>query len=137
MQVIKYMLFLSFLLVGFAACVSTQPTPSYGPMVGMPAEPGKCYAKSVFPDPIPGAEYREGLGYLAWAEVVCEGDINSKLVRKLKQALHQAGDLSAEQVSSGDPDEVFHDALMKYQKRERLPRGGFNKQTLTHLGVKW
>ena len=90
------------------------------------AQPGKCYAKCMI-------DSTKTFGQ--WEEVVCGQHINSKLIRKVANALQSKGykvDVFAEFM-----DSQLKAALSKFQKENKLPMGNLNIKTLNALDVSY
>ena len=78
------------------------------------------------------AELVKSGGYAEWKEVVCESDISPDLYRRIQEALIKEGFLTGIE-ADGRINQKTKEALVKYQKKNNLPIGSLDLETLSHL----
>ena len=75
-------------------------------------------------------------GYTEWKEVICQEDLTTNLVLKIQNALITKG-FGKTVIPSGDLNREWKTILVDYQKKQFLPVGNVNVETLDHLGVEY
>jgi hypothetical protein len=84
--------------------------------------PGHCYAKCKFSD--------KADDYGEWREVVCGEKVDEKFINSFQRALREKGYTIAE---SADVSPEMKKALVDFQKKNNLPFGNLNYETLKVL----
>lgn len=73
-------------------------------------------------------------GHMDWVEVVCENEVNQRLIANLRAALNAKGYHVLD--VSDDFSEEMQKVLKQYQVDNNLPVGSLNILTMNHLGIK-
>ena len=73
-------------------------------------------------------------GYTEWKEVVCKNDVSLKFIKNVQHALHKEGHGTDLKVD-GEFDKEWKTAMIDFQKKNYLPVGNLNMETLNHLKV--
>lgn len=78
---------------------------------------------------------KEG-GYTEWKEVVCQADVTPSFYRGLQEVLIEQGFL-VDIPADGKINQETKEALVKYQKKNYLPVGSLDVETLRHMGLEY
>ncbi len=87
-------------------------------------KPGRCYAYCYNAD---GSDSQ-------WREVVCDNLLSSAFVSKIVNKLKASGDLAAS-FSGTEITKDVRNAVVSYQKNNKLPVGNLNIETIEHMGI--
>lgn len=73
-------------------------------------------------------------GFTEWREVVCNADLNSKLIERISLALKEKG-FYPDNPKRDKANSLFKNSLVAYQKYFNLPIGQVDFETLRSLGI--
>ena len=73
-------------------------------------------------------------GYTEWKQVLCDNEITAFTIEQIQSFLIEEKYLTI-LIELGELSKEDNKALVLYQKENKLPIGGFNFETLEHMGV--